>query len=287
MPLITQKPSQNLLQIVKALDGTWHGLTAMCRCPCHDDRTPSLSLRQGDRAILVKCFAGCDHKAILRELRQIPLQRRSEPFQFRPSRPGNWSRIWSEARPLDDTVGERYLVSRRIQGSQSELRFHPSCPIHPRPLTIFRPAIVAAVRSDAGLVGIHRTFLDPDTNQIAQIDTPKRALGRPGTGAVRLGGPVLARLGLAEGIETALSASQLFDVPCWATLGNERFGTVSIPDSVAELHLFIDADNGGKLAGKRAHVAHARVGRRILTRPPPIDGHDWNDVLMGTVSVAA
>jgi DNA primase len=65
MPLMFCKPSQGLIDIVAALGGTWHGLNAMCRCPVHDDRTPSLSLRRGEQAILVHCFAGCDRKAIL------------------------------------------------------------------------------------------------------------------------------------------------------------------------------------------------------------------------------
>ena len=29
------------------------------RCPAHADRSPSLSVREGDRGILLKCFAGC------------------------------------------------------------------------------------------------------------------------------------------------------------------------------------------------------------------------------------
>src|SRR5262249_22853681 len=29
------------------------------RCPAHDDRSPSLSVREGDRGILLKCWAGC------------------------------------------------------------------------------------------------------------------------------------------------------------------------------------------------------------------------------------
>lgn len=287
MPLTTRKPSQNLLEIVAALGGAWHGLTAMCRCPVHDDRTPSLSLRQGDRAILVHCFAGCDRKTILRELRRLPLQTHSQPLQFEPIRAGNWSRLWSEARPLEGTTGEHYLAARDLGAAQPELRFHPRCPLFPKPVTTYLPAIVAAVRSDNGLVAIHRTFLDPVTNRIAQINAPKRALGRLGTGAVRLGEQVSAQLGLAEGTETALSAIQLFGIPCWATLGNERFGTVSIPDSVTKLHLFLDADQGGRLAENRARRAHTREGREILTRRPPMDGQDWNDVLMASRSNAA
>jgi hypothetical protein len=37
----------------------------MARCPGHDDRTPSLSVRQGYEGVLVKCFAGCGLDKIL------------------------------------------------------------------------------------------------------------------------------------------------------------------------------------------------------------------------------
>ena len=42
----------------------------LCRCCCHKDRTPSLSLRDGeDGKLLVHCFAGCRAEDILAELR--------------------------------------------------------------------------------------------------------------------------------------------------------------------------------------------------------------------------
>lgn len=71
MPYTALKPSQELVDIVGALGGTWHGYVASCRCPAHCDKTPSLSLRQGDRGILVTCFAGCDAEDVLRELRRV------------------------------------------------------------------------------------------------------------------------------------------------------------------------------------------------------------------------
>ena len=71
MPLIAKRPSQDLVDLVGALGGTWSGYVAMCRCPAHSDRDPSLSLRQGDRGILVNCFAGCSREDVLRELRRI------------------------------------------------------------------------------------------------------------------------------------------------------------------------------------------------------------------------
>ncbi len=39
------------------------------RCPAHSpDRHPSLSIRQGDRGVLLKCWAGCSTDAVLKAL---------------------------------------------------------------------------------------------------------------------------------------------------------------------------------------------------------------------------
>jgi hypothetical protein len=72
---------------------------------------------------------------------------------------------------------------------------------------------------------------------------------------------------------------QLFGIPCWATLGNERFGLVAIPESVRELFLFIDNDAGGALAEERALKAYASPDRVIHSRAPAPPGFDWNDEL--------
>jgi hypothetical protein len=36
----------------------------MARCPAHEDRNPSLSVSEGERGLLVKCWAGCTVGAI-------------------------------------------------------------------------------------------------------------------------------------------------------------------------------------------------------------------------------
>ncbi len=37
----------------------------LVRCPAHEDKDPSLSLSDGDRAVLMWCWAGCDARAII------------------------------------------------------------------------------------------------------------------------------------------------------------------------------------------------------------------------------
>lgn len=37
----------------------------MARCPAHDDRHPSLSISDGDKGVLIKCWAGCEVSAVV------------------------------------------------------------------------------------------------------------------------------------------------------------------------------------------------------------------------------
>ncbi len=41
----------------------------MAKCPAHEDRTPSLSIRQSDTKILVHCWGGCEQQAVIDALR--------------------------------------------------------------------------------------------------------------------------------------------------------------------------------------------------------------------------
>jgi hypothetical protein len=49
-----------------AVDAAKAGQSRAIRCPAHDDHSPSLSVRPGrDGAVLLRCFKGCDSKAVL------------------------------------------------------------------------------------------------------------------------------------------------------------------------------------------------------------------------------
>ncbi|WP_408591311.1 toprim domain-containing protein [Novosphingobium sp.] len=287
--LTTDRLEIRAKQIVTDLGGSWSRSRGMCCCPAHEDRTPSLSVTLGSRAILFHCFAGCANEAVLAALAQRGIKLaslfdgRSEPVRAVRSDeapPENVKRLWREAACLTGSPAECYLARRGIVAGSPDLRFLARTPLGPKGAAQFLPALVAAVRNDLGILALHRTFLDAKTGKIAKFDGPKRALGSLGRGAVRLHGPRGGKLGLAEGIETALSAKQLTGIPCWATLGTERFGLVAIPESVNEVHLFIDHDAGGVQADARARAAYSREGRTILTHRPPQPGTDFNDVLV-------
>jgi hypothetical protein len=54
------------IQLVEGAKQTPRGWQV--RCPSHDDRDPSLSVREGDRGLLLKCWAGCSAEDITRTL---------------------------------------------------------------------------------------------------------------------------------------------------------------------------------------------------------------------------
>ncbi|EZP71155.1 Genomic island protein [Novosphingobium resinovorum] len=274
--------------IVESLQGTWSRGKGMCCCPAHDDRTPSLSVTLGRKAILFHCFAGCSNEEVIAALDRQGVRGRdlfdgsgavaADRLEKRTFN-SNARRLWHSATAISDGPAEGYLAQRGILRASDQLRYLERTPLGPRGAVQFLPAMLAAVTTDIGIIAIHRTFLDAPNAKLAGFDRPKRALGSLGCGAVRLAPPAAGRLGLAEGIESALSATQMFGVPCWATLGNERFGLVAIPESVRELHLFIDNDRGGELAESRALKAYSAPGRVIQSRAPASAGFDWNDEL--------
>jgi putative DNA primase/helicase len=55
----------------------------MAKCPAHDDRNPSLSLRDADGKILTHCLARCDQGAVISALRARGLwpEQEREPYQ--------------------------------------------------------------------------------------------------------------------------------------------------------------------------------------------------------------
>lgn len=283
-------------QICEKFSGYWKNNKGMCCCPAHDDNTPSLGLSIGRSAILFHCFAGCSQNQVLAGFERQGIFARSlfsgnsvsipaaRPKTIKPS--ANAQRLWRQAQRLQKTIVQTYLEKRLVNITSPELRFLERTPLGPKGHVHFLPAMLAAVRTDADIMAIHRSFLLADGSGQADFIKPKRALGSLGTGAVRLFSPKNGVLGLAEGTESAMSATQLTGIPTWATLGNERYGIVTIPESVKQLYLFVDHDAGGDLAEAKAREHFQMPGRSIIVRRPGRPGDDWNNELFRAIAAS-
>ena len=98
----------------------------------------------------------------------------------------------------------------------------------------------------------------------------------PKGSAIRLAAPDKV-LGIAEGIETALAATKLTGIPCWAAVCAHGLEHWEPPDGVA---VTIFGDNDTNFVGQVAAYGLAkRLVRRLISvnvRIPPNHG-DWCD----------
>jgi putative DNA primase/helicase len=283
-------------RILQHLKGHWRKGGGMCRCPAHPDHDPSLSVRVGRKTLLFKCFAGCDAVDVIRAINHLRILDRDHiptaavAADEAPDPSAQWRHdraleIWDAARPIVGTPAQRCLQERGLPGDNPELRYLARTPIGTDHGLRYRPAFIAAIRDRHGFAAIQRNFLDIARHTKAfDLGKAKMGLGAPGRGAVRLF-PVTTVLGIAEGIETAWSASMLFGIPVWAVLGNERFAMVDIPAEVTNLVLLPDPGLAGERAEELAFEAHNRPGLAIETHWPR--GGDWNDVWLRRLKVYA
>lgn len=270
---------QRARRIVERLGGVWRGTAGLCRCPAHDDRTPSLSVRLGERAILFHCFAGCATTDVLNALHRAGLNDRL-PLVMSVAAPKDdhtylARRLWRSSVAMAGSPVETYLKVRAVTLQSTKLRFNQCTIFGTNKTKQTMPAMIAAVETDLGVVAVQRTFLDLHQITRRPMRRSKVALGRMGGGAIRLAAATTV-LGIAEGIEDAMSAMEWFGTPTWAAGGVERLASIDIPAQVKHIILYGDRGEAAARGLERARAHLTMSGRTLELRLP--DHHaDWND----------
>lgn len=192
-------------------------------------------------------------------------------------------RTWLETKQMiAGDLADVYLQSRGL----GELVYPPSLRFHPSMRDGdggVHPCMVALV----GLPGqrpatMHRTFLRKDGMGKAEIPCPRKLMPGdvPDGACVQLseytGGP----LGVAEGIETAMAASAMFDLPVWAAISAGMLRKWMPPEGCTDVAIF--GDNDHKFAGQAAaydlaHKLAARKNIAVTVHIPSVTGTDWAD----------
>jgi putative DNA primase/helicase len=149
------------------------------------------------------------------------------------------------------------------------------------------PVMVCKIVDHAGerAVNLHLTMLTDD-GQKADLDIAKRVMkGKlPDGCAIRLG-PEKAVMGVAEGIETAISAAIMFDMPVWACVNGTLLSKWIPPAKAEQITVFGDNDANYTGQSKAYHLANrleVQYKRRVVVAIPPLQGDDWNDHLHKT-----
>ena len=188
------------------------------------------------------------------------------------------ARILAGCRPLASTPAETYLKGRGLADPGcDDVLYHPD--LADFETTRGWAGMVAVVRDNAGAPtgGIHRTFLLDDGS--AKAPPGKKMLGSVAGGAVRLAPlPDDGRLGIAEGIETALAVTAIFGLPVWAALSADGLRRWQWHEGVQHVTIFADAGDAGIQAAATLadRLNEANIPNAIVT---PLHGDDFNDDL--------
>jgi putative DNA primase/helicase len=181
---------------------------------------------------------------------------------------------------IDPDVADAYLTRRGLSVTSLVLLGHPACEYYDDDGSLVGqfPAVIAPIMNAAGtLQSIERIYdanLDPRKKIMPPVDTITGA-------AIRLFHPA-DELGIAEGVETALAAFELFHVPVWSVLCADGMKHFEPPATVQRLIVF--ADNDRSFVGQaRAFTLAERLHKTnpaisVEVRCPPRAG-DWLDVL--------
>jgi hypothetical protein len=198
-------------------------------------------------------------------------------------------RWWGEARPIENSLAERYLHSRGIVALPNQhadsLRFHPRMVFGvDGDAWRFAPCLVALVRNPAtnAVMGLQRVALTTDGRKLGLKDTKGRALDRMALGAT-FGGVVkldpdanvAGGLCIAEGIETALAARCIEHKntmlrPMWATLYADNLQRFPVLAGIGALTIVVDADENhrGQDAAAACATTWSAAGREVIRLTP-------------------
>ncbi|HAY10427.1 MAG TPA: hypothetical protein DCY18_10915 [Thauera sp.] len=241
----------------------------------------------GDGVQLAMGITGLSFRDVAREVERIAGTVR--PTAARPERSDDdklaaLRRAFMASKPIErDDEACRYLAGRglRLYDLPESVRLHPSMAYWDGGAVLGKFATMLATVTDAAgrAVSLHRTYLQ-DARK-APVPEPKKLMeGLALAGAAIRLTPVSGTMGIAEGIETALAAAELFEVPVWSCISTAGIESFEPPEGVR--HVIVFADNDRNFAGQAAayRAAHrlALKGYEVEVCIPPTVG-DWLDEL--------
>lgn len=278
-----------------SLGGRWYGDYGFVRCVAHKDGRPSLRLRDGDNGrLLVRCFAGCDPRAILDALKQRnilgqivaprppDLAEIKKQTERRRRRKVAATEMFGRSAPAPGTVVESYLRGRGINlPIPASIRF-AGTQTHPHDRKLYPVMIAAVCNANRQIVGCHRTYLRVDGSAKADVPDARLSLGSLSEGCVHLA-EAWDVMAVCEGIETGLAYMQLTGIPTWACLSTAGLQNAQLPDGVVHVAIAADVDqnNAGMIAAKK--LEKRLINNGIISRivVPELDvAGDFNDMLL-------
>jgi len=194
------------------------------------------------------------------------------------------NKIIAGTKPVNpyDPVSE-YLVNRGISQMPATLGFHSGL-FEPQSGKSYQTMIAKVIGPDGEIVSIHKTFLKDGHK--ANIESPRKISPPNGTingAAIRLF-PIHDEgiLGIAEGIETAIAANEIFNLPVWSVMTANGIKTFKPPADIKTVVIFADNDKNFSGQMMAYSLANRLIGEgfKVEINIPCSQGSDWLDELI-------
>ncbi|MDD9723572.1 toprim domain-containing protein [Sulfitobacter sp. PR48] len=167
-------------------------------------------------------------------------------------------KLFAAGKPALGTLAATYLQGRGITRLGPALRYHPRVFLRQGeddadPLQRV-PALLAKITDNRGqITGCARTYLDPSTGGLAEIESPKRILGQLHGHAIRFwSGASRGDLIVGEGLENTLSiGTALPEFDLASCLTTTHLGLFIPPPGIKRIWIARDNDEAGRNASMR------------------------------------
>jgi len=292
----------SLRAIVQTLGGELYdrGRRANIPAPGHSAADRSVSLLLDDNRIVVHTFGEGDWRVVLDHLRahglidahNAPLSIAGRLERERPAlapaleRCEVARRLWEAGRGIAATPSERYCrrrgVARPLPGRDT-LRHLAEAPVTVyRPTRYVRPALLAAIHdADGQVTAVEVTYLTSAGFRAQDVRLSRKTVGSPPGGcAIRLDAAAPQML-VAEGMFTALSASEWFSLPAWALMSTRNLRAWSAPEGVRSVLIAADRGKDGEASAEALRRRLRRQGVAATVALPPAPWGDWNEWAVG------
>lgn len=254
------------------------------RLPCpscsRSDRDKSLGVKIEAGAGVAHCFR-CQYVETWREaLRTMPRHPIApRPPQMHSTLSDFGRKLWAESQPLAGTIGASYLAARAcvLPPADGDLRYHPA--LKHTPTGYIGPALLALVTDvrTREPISLHRTWINADGTKPVE---PARMIlkdHRKQGGVIRLWPDdwVTTGLGLAEGIETALSLAHAYE-PVWSVIDAGNLADFPLLLGIQSLLIAADNDPAGRHAAHSCAMRWTAAG--VSVRITQQQANDLNDI---------
>lgn len=263
-------------------------------CPiCERKKKFRLNEHNGELMYICVCGAGnifkllmqttgLDFKHLARDIDQIigNTPNYTQPIKPRRDYEKELFALWKTLKPIKNTSVQRYLNSRgiyklpmramKIEGDDNQSLMY-----------------CVATNDVGNPVITHKTYLQGDAK--AKIEVPKRTTKVDKERETVIEESIAIRLfdvqtclGIAEGIETALSSHQLYECAVWSTMNSNFMKKFRAPKGVEHLIVFADSDKNGTGHAAAFVCGHANIMtnndvKKVTIRWPDLG--DFSDVL--------